>query len=154
MMHDSAPGTNRIDAAFNRPMNAAPKRSPDRSATPAPRILVVEDDILVRTVVAAYLRECGYEAAEAGNADEAIHVIKSDMRIDIVFSDVTIPGSMDGFGLAQWVRRWRPDIKVILTSGAQRTAKAAGELCEDGPMLAKPYDHAELARRIRTLLGR
>ena len=135
-------------------MNAARKRSPDQRAAPPPRILVVEDDILVRTVVAAYLRECGYEVAEAGNADEAIHVMQSEMTVDIVFADVGLPGRMDGFGLAQWVRRSRPDIKIILTAGAQRTAKAAGDLCEDGPMLAKPYDHAELARRIRTLLGR
>ena len=53
---------------------------------------------------------------------------------------------MDGFGLAQWVRRERPWLKVILTSGAARTAKEAGDLCEQGPVLAKPYDHAELER--------
>ena len=61
---------------------------------------------------------------------------------------------LDGFGLAQWLRRERPGLKVILTSGAARTAKEAGDLCEHGPMLAKPYDHAELERHIRTLLAR
>ena len=135
-------------------MSAARKPKPEAPDSPPPRILVVEDDILVRTVVAAYLRECGYEAAEAGSADEAIRILQSSMRIDIVFCGVAEPGSMVGFGLAQWVRRRWPDIKVILTSGAQRTAKAAGELCEAGPMLAKPYDHADLARRIRSLLAR
>ena len=75
---------------------------------------------------------------------------EADVRIDIVFSDVNMPGSMDGFGLAQWVRRERPWLQVILTSGAARTAKEAGDLCEQGPILAKPYDHAELERHIRT----
>ena len=136
-------------------MNEARPSAEQRVAEAPPRILVVEDDILVRTVVSAYLRECGYDVAEAGNADEAIHVMKSDMKVDILFTDVTLPGSsLDGFGLAQWARRRRPDLKVILTSGAQRTAKSAGDLCEAGPMLAKPYDHAELARQIRSLLAR
>ena len=85
----------------------------------------------------------------------ATHPLRqADVRIDIVFSDVNMPGSMDGFGLAQWVRRERPWLKVILTSGAARTAKEAGHLCEHGPILAKPYDHAELERHIRSLLAR
>jgi CheY-like chemotaxis protein len=116
-----------------------------------PRVLVVEHDILVRTVVAAYLRECGYDVAEVGNGVEAVAVLQSDLRIDIVFSEVGLPGGLDGFGLAQWVRRERPSVKVILTAGSDRTASAAGDLCEHGPVLAKPYDHAELARRIRSL---
>jgi CheY-like chemotaxis protein len=64
-----------------------------------------------------------------------------------VFSDIQMPGSMDGVGLAHWVRRERPWLKVILTSGAARAAKEAG-------VLAKPYDHAELERHIRSLLAR
>jgi CheY-like chemotaxis protein len=109
---------------------------------------------LIRTVVAAYLRECGFDVVEAGSADEAIRVLEADINVDIVFSDVNMPGSMDGFGLAQWLRRERPGLKIILTSGVARTAKEAGDLCEHGPMLAKPYDHAELERHIRTLLAR
>lgn len=121
---------------------------------PPPTILVVEDDVLVRNLVAAYLRECGFDVVEANSADEAIRVLQAEARMDIVFSDVNMPGTMDGFGLAQWVRRERPWLKVILTSGAARTAKEAGYLCETGPVLAKPYDHAELERHIRTLLAR
>jgi len=114
----------------------------------------VEDDVLVRSVVAAYLRECGFDVIEANGADEAIRVLQAEVQVDIVFSDVNMPGSMDGFGLAQWVRRERPWLRVILTSGAARTAKEAGNLCEHGPILAKPYDHAELERNIRSLLAR
>jgi DNA-binding response OmpR family regulator len=119
-----------------------------------PRVLVVEHDILVRTVVAAYLRQCGYAVIECGSSEEAIIVLQSDVAIDVVFSEVGLPGELDGFGLAQWVRRQRPSVKVILTIGPERTANAAGNLCENGPILAKPYDHAELARRIRALTAR
>ncbi len=66
-----------------------------------------------------------------------------------------MPGSeLDGFGLAHRVRRERPALKIILTSGAVRTAKEAGDLCEHGPILAKPCDHADLERKIRALLAR
>jgi CheY-like chemotaxis protein len=135
-------------------MSAARNISDEPVPAPPPVVLVVEDDVLVRTVVAAYLRDCGFDVVEAGSADEAIRVLQADIGVDIVFSDVNMPGSMDGFGLAQWLRRERPGLKVILTSGAARTAKEAGDLCEHGPMLAKPYDHAELERHIRTLLAR
>lgn len=135
-------------------MNAARSIAGEPVPAPPPVILVVEDDVLVRTVVAAYLRECGFDVIEATSADEAIRVLQAEVRVDIVFSDVNMPGSMDGFGLAQWVRRERPWLKVILTSGAARTAKEAGDLCEHGPILAKPYDHAELERHIRSLLAR
>jgi phosphohistidine phosphatase SixA len=59
---------------------------------------------------------------------------------------------MDGFGLAQWVRRERPWLKMILTSGAARTAEEAAQVNMYGPILAKPYDHAALERYIRALL--
>src|SRR5260221_8144756 len=138
----------------HRMRRAARNISDEPVPAPPPVVLVVEDDVLVRTVVAAYLRECGFDVVEAGSADEAIRVLQADIGVDIVFSDVNMPGSMDGFGLAQWLRRERPALKIILTSGAARTAKEAGDLCEHGPMLAKPYDHAELERHILTLLAR
>ena len=135
-------------------MNAARNASDEPVPAPPPAVLVVEDDVLVRTVLAAYLRECGFDVVEAGSADEAIRVLEAGIRVDIVFSDVNMPGSMDGFGLAQWLRRERPGLKIILTTGAGRTAKEADELCEHGPILAKPYNHADLERRLRALLAR
>ena len=103
-------------------MNASRNVSNEPVPAQPPTVLVVEDEILVRTVIAAYLRECGFDVIEAGNADEAIRVMGAGIRIDIVFSDVNMPGSMDGFGLAQWLRQERPDLKIILTSGAAQTA--------------------------------
>jgi CheY-like chemotaxis protein len=135
-------------------MNAARNTAGEPVPAPPPTILVVEDDVLVRNLVAAYLRECGFDVIEANSADEAIRVLQAEVPVDIVFSDIQMPGSMDGFGLAHWVRRERPWLKVILTSGAACTAKEAGDLCEQGPILAKPYDHAELERHIRSLLAR
>ena len=132
-------------------MNAARNSAGEPVPAPPPTILVVEDDVLVRNLAAAYLRDGGFAVIEANSADEAIRVLQAEVPVDIVFSDIQMPGSMDGVGLAQWVRRERPWLKVILTAGAARTAKEAGDLC---PILAKPYDHGELERRIRSLLAR
>ena len=129
--------------ASDRPVPALP-----------PTVLVVDDEVLVRMVIAAYLRDCGFDVVEAGSADEAIRVLETGLPIDIVFSDVSMPGSLDGFGLAQWVRRERPELKVILTSGAVRTAKDASDFSAHRPIVAKPYNHAKLASQLRALLAR
>lgn len=104
--------------------------------------------------VSGYLRECGYTVVEAGDAAQAREVLEADVTIDIAFADLASPNSPESFALAQWIRRERPAIKVILTSGLAPTARAAGELCEHGPMLARPYHPADLERRIRELRGR
>jgi CheY-like chemotaxis protein len=125
-------------------------RLSDRDPAPTPSILVVEDEVLVRSVVAIYLRDCGFQVVEAGNADEAIRVLESGLTVDIVFSDVNMPGSMDGFGLARWLRCKRPGLHLILTSGLPQKTE---ELGKHRPFLAKPYDHAELERQIRAMLA-
>jgi CheY-like chemotaxis protein len=132
-------------------MNAGRSICDEPHSSFSPAVLLVEDDVLVRSVTAAYLRECGLDVIEARDAHEAIRVMEASVRVDIVFSDINMPGSIDGFGLARWVRRERPDLKIILTSGAGQGARSTDE---DGPILAKPYDHAELERRIRALLAR
>jgi CheY-like chemotaxis protein len=118
-------------------------------------ILVVDDEVLIRLVIAEYLRECGYTVHEAAHADEAIAVLDTpDITIDLVLSDVQMPGgSIDGFGLARWVRRHHPEVKVLLTSGAARSTEIAGELCERGPFLAKPYEPSVALERIKHLLA-
>lgn len=117
-------------------------------------VLVVEDEVLVRMVIADYLRDCGYHVLEAGSGREAITLFEAQLAIDVVFSDVQMPGDTDGFALARWVRANRPGVHVILTSGVARASDAAAELCDDGPLLEKPYEAGEVERRIKLLLAR
>jgi len=135
-------------------MNASLNVSDEPVPAPLPTVLVVEDEILVRMVIAAYLRDGGFDVVEAGNADEAVRVLEASVRVDIVFSDVNMPGSLDGIGLAQWLRRERPGLEIILTSGAAQGVKDASDLCAHAPILAKPYDYVELVRQFRALLTR
>jgi CheY-like chemotaxis protein len=123
--------------------------------TSSQTILIVDDDVLVRLVIADYLRECGYKVCEAANADEAVAMLEApEVSIDIVFSDVQMPGDMDGFGLARWIRANHPGVRVILTSGVDRSADIAATLCEAGPLLEKPYSPESVVDRIRQLSAR
>ena len=103
-------------------------------------VLVVEDDVLVRMAISQYLRDCGYKVIEAANADEAMTVLShQEPVIDIVFTDIEMPGTRDGSGLARWVREHRPCVAVILAGTLPRTVEQAKELCDEGP-IPKPYD--------------
>jgi DNA-binding NtrC family response regulator len=117
-------------------------------------ILVVEDEVLIRLVIAQYLRDCGYRVIEAANADEALLVLRrSELAIDIVFTDVAMPGSMDGFALAQWVRANRPGMDVVLAGSVNRAVQAASDLCDQQNNVPKPYDPQVVHDRIRRLLA-
>jgi DNA-binding NtrC family response regulator len=127
-------------------------RSDEDQAAPA-TVLVVEDELLIRMDIADYLRERGYHVVEAGSGDEAVVALKADIGIAVVFTDVSMPGSLDGLGLARWVHRERPGLGVILTSGVARIAPEVQDLLTNGPLMAKPYDHGEVEARIRTALA-
>jgi DNA-binding LytR/AlgR family response regulator len=78
---------------------------------------------------------------EATNADEAIVVLQQpQLAVDVIFSDIEMPGSMDGFGLAQWARSNRPGLDVILTGSVPRAMNAAADLCESSGTVLKPYE--------------
>jgi len=116
-------------------------------------VLVVEDEVLLRLIIAEYLRDCGYKVIEAADADEAVLVLKQpDLVIDVLFTDIEMPGSMDGFALAQWSRSNRPGLEVILAGTVPRAVNAAANLCEEGP-LPKPYEPQSVHDRIRRLLA-
>jgi CheY-like chemotaxis protein len=123
------------------------------ASPPAPLILLVEANALTRMAVAGYLRDCGYQVAETHGAAEARRLLQAGAAPQVAFIDLDVRGEFDGFGLAQWLRTERPDVKVLLTSGVRRIAEKAGGLCERGPHLAKPYDHRDLERQIRRLLA-
>ena len=130
-------------------MSSRSRRPPARAAF-SETILVVEPDVLVRMVIADYLRECGYRVFEAISAREAMAMLGAGTKIDAVFSEVQLGGDMDGFGLGQWVRSNRPQVEVILTSGLTPAAEKAGELCAEGP-LEKPYHPQQLVNRLKIL---
>jgi DNA-binding response OmpR family regulator len=125
--------------------------SGEQSAKAGETVLVVEDEVLLRLSIAAYLRDCGYQVIEAADAEEAMLVLKQpDLDIDVLLTDIEMPGAMDGFGLAQWTRANRPGLDVILAGTAPRAVNAAANLCEDGPM-PKPYEPQLVLDRIRRL---
>ena len=119
-----------------------------------PAILIVDDEPLIRMGLSDFLQECGFKVLEAGNAAEAVQMIKSyAVVIDLVITDVRMPGDMDGFGLAQWVRAHQPALPVILCSGDAKKAEVAQEVCADEPFFKKPYDLQLLVAKIRQAIG-
>jgi CheY-like chemotaxis protein len=85
---------------------------------PAPRLLVVEDEVLVRMMLAEELRDAGFPALEAAHADEAIDMLRHVPDIKLMISDIRMPGSMDGIALARLARSEHPDIKIIFACGS------------------------------------
>jgi CheY-like chemotaxis protein len=116
-------------------------------------IMVVDPDVLVRMVIAEYLRNCGYRVIEAASAVDAFTLLENGISVDTIFSEIRLPGGVDGFSLAQQVRERYPHVDVMLTSGAAKAAAKAGELCDDGP-LEKPYHPQDVMRLINVLRER
>lgn len=123
------------------------------SADPGATILVVEDELLIQMCIAEHLRDCGYRVFEAAEVDEAIAVLDSQPDIDIVFTDVNMPGDRDGLDLARWLNINRPRVSVIVTSGRVDAAGVADDLCHAGPLIGKPYRLNDVAVRIDTLVS-
>ncbi|HET9394519.1 MAG TPA: response regulator [Nitrospiraceae bacterium] len=115
----------------------------------AQTVLIVEDEIFLRSAVADFLRASGLHVIEAANASEALRVLASGADVDLVFSDVQMPGFINGVSLADWVSSERPSTRIILTTG---NAERAWGSRNDYIVLPKPYDHHDLEARIRSLL--
>src|SRR6266850_8104700 len=112
-------------------------------------VLIVEDEFLLRVDAVDMIEAAGFGVVEAVNADEAIEILESRRDIGVVFTDIQMPGSMDGLKLARAVRgRW-PPIKIIATSGHVGVAEA--DLPEGGRFLAKPYGPIEITGVLREL---
>ncbi len=115
---------------------------------PAPRpktVLVVEDDVALRFVISEVLRNGGLTVAEAANGDEALALLYAGERIDLVFSDVHMPGKVDGLALAANVHSEFPDIPVLLTSGKHHPNSHI-------PFVAKPYAVADVLETVKVML--
>jgi DNA-binding response OmpR family regulator len=113
-----------------------------------PGILVVEDDPLLRLVLASELRQAGFRVCEAANAAEAETLLASDARIDLVITDIEMPGERDGLALARLVRAQAPNVRVIVVSG---TLPEEGIVGVADAYFGKPYDPERLIERARTL---
>jgi CheY-like chemotaxis protein len=121
------------------------------TATKKPVILVVEDEALVRASAVAWAEDAGFEVVEAADADAAIRMLESRTDIRVVFTDIDMPGSMDGLRLAHAVRNRWPPIKLVVTSG--HVLPAAGDLPEGGHFFPKPYDPSKVADALWKLVA-
>ena len=114
-----------------------------------PVILIVEDDLLIRLHAAEIIEGAGYDVIEASNADEAIAILEVRPDIAVLFTDIQMPGSMDGLKLAAAVRgRW-PPIKIVATSGLVDVR--GDDLPEGGRFLPKPYGPTQLTATLQEL---
>jgi DNA-binding NtrC family response regulator len=121
---------------------------PQGQSSAAPVVLIVENDVLLRLVTASNLRDAGFEVIEAANAAEALRVLDC-IRVDVLFSNLDMPGNIDGLALAQRVHRSQADTRIILTSGAARTP---GDVKEYASFLPKPYAEKDVERLLRSVL--
>jgi len=119
-----------------------------------PAILIVEDELLIRMSLADHLEECGFSVLEASNPAEAIRLINMwPVKIDLVFSDVNMPGDMTGIELAQWIGKNRPSLPVILASADAAKADVAQALCANRAFFAKPYDFDVVTASMREIIA-
>jgi two-component system, response regulator PdtaR len=115
------------------------------------RVLVVDDESMVRRLIADNLADAGYSVIEATDADDAIAQLSVDDAVDLVVTDVRMPGSLDGLALSNWVKARRPSIKVLVVSGFAN--EAANAVRSYDAFLNKPFTSAALRRNISNLIG-
>ena len=116
-------------------------------------VLVVEDDAGMRQVGVRQLTELGYRTLEAGSAKEALDLLDQGPHVDLLFTDVIMPGGMTGYELARAARESFPKLKILLTSGYTAQGMATGfQEGESLELLAKPYRKSDLARKLRQIL--
>ena len=117
-----------------------------------PGVLVVDADVLVRHVIAEYLRHCGYRVVEAASTDEAESLLATgEVSVDVVLADAQAPGARTGFGFARWMREAYPDLDVVLAGAPSQAAEQAATLCEEGPHLSRPYEPQHVVDYIKRL---
>jgi CheY-like chemotaxis protein len=112
-------------------------------------VLVVEDDAFLRSSIASFLERRGFAVSTAGCASDAIRILMKQAPIEVVFTDVRMPGTLNGLDLARWVRDERPGITVIVTSADPQTTDVAARLVGTRSVVPKPYDPEIIETRIR-----
>ena len=115
--------------------------------------MLVEDDEGVRELAATFLHDLGYALLEAKNAQQALAILEEGRPIDLLFTDIVMPGGMNGLELSHEALRRRPAMKVLYTSGyMENTLVHDGKLDDGIQLITKPYTKETLARQIRRVL--
>lgn len=120
-----------------------------RAATPV-SVLLVEDEVLISTLVADTLSENGFEVHEMHTADEALRYIETGGPVDVLFTDVNLPGTIDGRELAERVRAWRPELPVVYASG-RYDSRSIGTLVPRSVFMSKPYNPEDVCKLLARL---
>jgi CheY-like chemotaxis protein len=115
---------------------------PDATGT----ILIVEDEALIRMMLVDTFEDSGLTVLEAEDAQEALAVLAEHPEIELLFTDVNMPGDMDGFGLAAHAAATRPDLRLVMSSGREQFS--TDSLPDYGKFIAKPYSTAELVKLV------
>jgi PAS domain S-box-containing protein len=117
------------------------------------RILIVEDDEIVREIPVSYLRQQGYEIVEAANGQEAIRCLRELGPFNLLFTDIVLPGGMNGVEIAKEAKRLLPDIKILYTTGYADTVVVENDLFNDEKsFIRKPYEFKDLVEIVRSIL--
>jgi len=141
----------RADVALS--VVASPERKPKMSFRGRGRILVVEDDALVREYTTVQLERLGYEVVAVESGPEALRLLESDRNFDLLLTDIVMPGGMNGHQLVQAIRRTGLDLPTLYTSGyAEHAIVHAGRLEPGAELLSKPYRGEELAQKVSKML--
>lgn len=155
----SEPGQGTTVRIFLPSVDADRHAAPGAEAAPEPpiprgheTILVVEDDARVRRVSMARLRDAGYDVLEASSGSEALEIINDTDFIDLLFTDIVMPGGISGYQLAEAALERRPELRVLFTSGYASPEMDVGGRMQMGNWLKKPYTARQLAIRLRALL--
>ena len=121
------------------------------SVSPSPLVLVVDDEVVLRFLAADTLQESGFRVLEAEDAKVALQVLADHPGVRVLFTDINMPGALDGLDLAREVHdRW-PAVKLVVTSGRLRPSDS--EIPDSGRFLAKPYSPDTLIDEIRKVLA-
>ena len=134
---------------------AAPSESIEAAPRAARRetILVVDDNEGMRKIVVRQINQLGYETIEAVDGPSALHALSGQAKVDLLFSDVVMPGGMSGYDLASTARKLRPELKVLFTSGFPAAAQSdQGQSDANALLLSKPYRQHDLAHKLRAIL--
>lgn len=119
-----------------------------------PCVILLDADVVVRHVLAEYLRTCGYQVVEAVSSEDVLSILKhGEPRIDTVLADVNAPGTIAGFALLRHLKTHFPDVDVVLAGSRTKAADEVADLCEEGPTLARPYEPQLVLAEIRRLIA-